>query len=115
MAEHQLAEGTRVIGIAFDGTGLGTDGAIWGGEVLIADYSTFERAVHLRYFPLPGGDAAIKYPARVALGLLWSLGLAWDPELAPVQDMDPAGLDALRQQLERKVNVPLDLQHGKIV
>jgi len=57
----------RVIGVAFDGTGYGTDGAIWGGEFLIADYHGFERAAHLDYMPLPGGDAATRHPYRIAL------------------------------------------------
>ncbi|MGB8321428.1 MAG: carbamoyltransferase HypF, partial [Candidatus Acidiferrum sp.] len=68
MAENHL-DG-RVIGIALDGTGYGTDGAIWGGEVLLADYLNFERAARLQYFPLPGGTAAIHEPWRIALGLL---------------------------------------------
>lgn len=83
MAEHGL-DGTRpVIGIAFDGTGYGEDGAIWGGEFLVADYKGFQRAAHLEYFPLPGGDAAIRQPARTALSLLWALGLDWDVGTAP--------------------------------
>ncbi len=85
MADNGL-DGTRpVIGVAFDGTGYGDDGAIWGGEFLVADYTGYKRKFHLAYFPLPGGDAAIKRPARTALALLWSLGLEWDEELAPTQ------------------------------
>jgi hydrogenase maturation protein HypF len=57
-----------VIGVAFDGTGYGTDGAIWGGEFLVARYSGFERRGHLRYIPLAGGDAAVREPWRAALG-----------------------------------------------
>ena len=68
MAENHL-EG-RVIGIALDGTGYGTDGRIWGGEVLLADYSSFERAAHLAYVPLPGGEAAIREPWRMAVSYL---------------------------------------------
>lgn len=69
MAENHIKE--KVIGIAWDGTGYGTDGAIWGGEFLIADYKGFERAGHLRYVPLPGGDKAIKEPYRIALSHLY--------------------------------------------
>lgn len=64
MAEHGLTD--PVIGIAADGTGYGTDGAIWGGEVLVADLRGFERAAHLAYIPLPGGEQAIRQPWRMA-------------------------------------------------
>ena len=68
MAENHLED--RVIGIALDGTGYGTDGRIWGGEVLLADYGGFERAAHLAYVPLPGGEAAIREPWRMAVSYL---------------------------------------------
>jgi hydrogenase maturation protein HypF len=66
MVEHGVPAGERVIGYAFDGTGYGPDGAIWGGEVLVAGYGDFERAAHLRYVAVPGGDAAVRKPYRVA-------------------------------------------------
>jgi hydrogenase maturation protein HypF len=68
MAENHLK--CKVIGVAFDGTGYGIDGQIWGGEFMVADYLTFERRAHLRYIPLAGGDAAIRQPWRAALGYL---------------------------------------------
>lgn len=68
MAENGLTG--PVIGLAFDGTGYGTDGAIWGGEFLIADYARFDRAAHFRYVGLPGGDAAIREPWRAAVAHL---------------------------------------------
>jgi hydrogenase maturation protein HypF len=68
MAENHLRD--KVIGVAFDGTGYGTDGQIWGGEFLVADLEGFERRAHLRYVPLPGGDAAIRKPWRSALAHL---------------------------------------------
>jgi hydrogenase maturation protein HypF len=68
MAENMLDE--KVIGISYDGTGYGTDGAIWGGEFFVCDYQNFERKFHLKYMPLPGGDAAIKHPVRIAFSYL---------------------------------------------
>ncbi len=112
MAEHGLDE--PVIGVSFDGTGYGEDGAIWGGEVLIADYNGYQRAAHLEYFPLPGGDAAIKRPARTALALLWSLGLDWDEDLAPVKEFCAQDLNILRNQLEKKINAPLTSSMGRL-
>ena len=68
MAENRLRG--KVIGVAFDGAGYGTDGKIWGGEVLVADLRGFKRRAHLRYVPLPGGDAAVRQPWRMALSFL---------------------------------------------
>lgn len=74
-----------VIGVAFDGAGYGTDGAIWGGEILLADCAHFERLTHLKYVPLPGGDAGVRRPYRMALAHLRSEGIAWDEDLPCVR------------------------------
>jgi hydrogenase maturation protein HypF len=103
MAEHGLAASDRVIGFAFDGTGYGTDGAIWGGEVLIAGYEGFKRAAHLRYIALPGGDATIRKPYRAALAHLRAAGIEWSTDLAPVRAASTNELGALDRQLERQV------------
>ena len=68
MAEHNINE--PVIGVAYDGTGYGEDGHIWGSEIMITEYRKFERMFHLNYMPLPGGDAAIKHPARISFAYL---------------------------------------------
>jgi hydrogenase maturation protein HypF len=68
MAENHLRG--KVIGVAMDGTGYGTDNKIWGGEFLVADFAGFERHAHLRYVPLPGGDAAVRQPWRMGLSYL---------------------------------------------
>ncbi|MGI8577303.1 MAG: carbamoyltransferase HypF [Nocardioidaceae bacterium] len=84
MGEHGLDGNTPVIGFAFDGTGYGPDGAIWGGEVLVADYQGFRRFAHLGYVPLAGGDASVERPYRMALSHLRSAGVEWSPDLPPV-------------------------------
>lgn len=114
MADNGLDGSAPVIGLSFDGTGYGADGAIWGGEVLLADYASFERKFHLDYFPLPGGDAAIKRPARTALALLWSLGLEWEDWLAPVEDFCYEERLSLRLQLERGLNAPRTSSLGRL-
>ena len=114
MVEHGMDGSEKVIGVAFDGTGYGDDGNIWGGEFLIADYAGYERAAHLPYFPLGGGDAATRRPARIALGLLWQLGLDWDEHLPPAENLCSEERMALRVQLERKLNAPMTSSMGRL-
>ena len=71
-----------VLGIAFDGTGAGTDGTIWGGEFLVASLGDFERAAHLRTWALPGGAASVRDARRNAFALLSELGLLEHPGLS---------------------------------
>ncbi|CAN5399891.1 carbamoyltransferase HypF [soil metagenome] len=104
MAEHRSDPGIPVIGVAFDGTGYGPDGTIWGGEVLLADYDGFRRLAHLSTTPLPGGDAAIRHPRRVALSHLCTAGITWDDDLAPVAATPRAERDLLATQLSRDLN-----------
>jgi hydrogenase maturation protein HypF len=114
MVEHELDGTHPIIGVAFDGTGYGEDGAIWGGEILITDYRSYQRRFHLEYFPLPGGDTAIKKPARTALALLWSLGLEWDERLSPVAEFAVEDQVTLQTQLEKKINTPMTSSMGRL-
>ncbi len=104
LAENNWHSDRPVIGVAFDGTGYGTDGAIWGGEFLIADYRGFERAAHLDYLLLPGGDAAVRHPYRIALSYLRYAGVAWEDDLAPVQAASSIEQAAIRKQIESGLN-----------
>ncbi|MER5916168.1 carbamoyltransferase HypF [Streptomyces sp. NPDC001982] len=104
MAEHGLEGGRPVIGAAFDGTGYGDDGAVWGGEFLLADYTGFIRFGHLAYVPLPGGDAAVHRPYRMALAHLRAARLAWADDLPCVTACPRDELAVLSRQLEREFN-----------
>ena len=114
MAEHGLTGERPVIGVAFDGTGYGTDGAIWGGEFLVMDYASFRRAAHLKYVPLPGGDAAIRRPYRTALAHMWAAGVDWNEDLPSVAAAPPEERTILAQQLERKVNTVQTSSSGRL-
>ncbi len=114
MAENGLDGSEKVIGFAFDGTGYGDDGAIWGGEVLLADYAGFERLAHLEYLPLPGGDASIKKPYRAALSYLWSAGVEWDERLKCVAACSDGERQILRTQIERKFNTVPTSSMGRL-
>jgi hydrogenase maturation protein HypF len=99
MAEAGLDGSRPVLAATFDGTGYGADGAIWGGELLVADYRRFERYAALGYVPLPGGDAAIRKPYRVALAHLWAAGIEWRADLPAVAACDGAARRALASML----------------
>jgi len=104
-----------VIGVAFDGTGYGADGTIWGGEFLVADWRSYQRAGHLEYVPLPGGEVAIKKPYRMALSYLYTLlGEDFTLEGLPFSKLKPNGLDIIKQQLKRGINCPLTSSAGRL-
>ncbi|SCK53182.1 hydrogenase maturation protein HypF [Streptomyces sp. WMMB 714] len=101
MAEHGLDGSRPVIGVAFDGTGYGDDGAVWGGEFLLADYDGYRRFAHLSPVQLPGGDAAVRRPYRMALAHLRAAGIAWSPALPCTVACPEPERRALAVQLER--------------
>jgi hydrogenase maturation protein HypF len=109
MAENGLTE--PVIGVAFDGTGLGTDGAVWGGEFLVGDYRYFRRAAHLGYVGMPGGDQAIREPWRMALSHLRAAGCA---EELVGRRIPPVALRAAQRMLERQFNTPATSSAGRL-
>ncbi len=113
MADNAVS--TPVIGVAFDGVGYGTDGAIWGGEFLIADWRGFQRAGQFEYVPMPGGAAAIKKPYRMALGYLYSLlGVDYSLEGLPLAKLNPAEIAVIRQQVQKRINCPLTSSVGRL-
>ncbi|MCB0182518.1 MAG: carbamoyltransferase HypF, partial [Anaerolineae bacterium] len=114
MAEHGLDGSTPVIGFAFDGTGYGRDGAIWGGELLVADYHDFIRVAHLAYVPLPGGDAAVKRPYRIALAHLHAAGVPWAAGLPPVDAATEVERGVLMRQLETGFNTVPTSSMGRL-
>jgi len=113
MVENNVRE--PVIGVAFDGTGYGSDGTIWGGEFLLADWKGFRRVGHFDYVPLVGGAAAIKKPYRMALGYLYTLlGEDFDLEGLPLGRLNPAELSIIKRQLKRKINSPPTSSAGRL-
>ncbi len=99
MGEHGLGSDDTVIGFAFDGTGYGTDGAIWGGEVLVAGYKSFRRAAQLAYVPLAGGDTSVLRPYRMALAHLWAASIPWSDDIPAVAACPETERGVLAHQL----------------
>jgi hydrogenase maturation protein HypF len=113
MAEHGLVG--HAIGLALDGTGYGTDGKIWGGEVLIARLDGFERFAHLDYVPMAGGDAAVKEPWRMALGALVTAGFAADSaDVAQLIAGKEREAHVLLRMMERGLNTPMTSSLGRL-
>jgi hydrogenase maturation protein HypF len=106
-----------VLGVAWDGTGYGTDATIWGGEFLLVTRDDWRRVAHLRPFRLPGGEQAVHEPRRAALGLLYDVfgaaGLEMD-DLAPVADFARAERSVLRAMLDEGVNAPVTSSMGRL-
>jgi len=114
LAEHRRL-GTPVLAVAYDGTGYGTDGTIWGGELLaITEPSEFVRAGHLAPFALPGGDGAVRQPARIALDMLMRAGVEWTSDLPPVVAVGDTGLHVLAQQIPRGLGCVTTTSMGRL-
>jgi hydrogenase maturation protein HypF len=117
MAEHGLDEDT--FAVILDGTGFGPDGTVWGGEILLAGFSSFERLASLEQMMLPGGDAAAREPWRMAMAALWAAygeeGLVGRDHLAPaLAKIDAAKKETLVQMMSRRVNTPLTSSCGRL-
>ena len=114
MAEHGVRGPT--VGIVFDGTGFGPDGTVWGGEVLVAEGGDFRRLAHLEQVPLPGGEAAIRRPARMAVAVMHSvLGMdAISCEARRIPGLRDGEASLICQQMERGINSPLTSSAGRL-
>ena len=115
IATGQLAPNARVLGIAFDGTGAGTDGTIWGGEFLVAGLADFERAAHLRAWALPGGAASVRDARRNAFALLSELGLLEHPGAAGILGrLDEQTRSITTTMIKRNINSPRTSSMGRL-
>jgi hydrogenase maturation protein HypF len=127
MADNGLE--SPVIGVAFDGTGMGADGNIWGGEFLVADYGNYKRVGHLEYLPLPGGAAAIRRPYRTAIGYVLTLlgedalngviaalraAKGRQSQLTSIGQVGEVEIEVIKRQIEREVNSPLCSSMGRL-
>ena len=115
IAAGQLTTDARVLGIAFDGTGAGTDGTIWGGEFLVASLGGFERAAHLRTWALPGGAASVRDARRNAFALLSELGLLEHPGADRLLgSLDEQTRSVTATMIERGINSPRTSSMGRL-
>lgn len=113
LADNNLNDET-VIGVSFDGTGYGDDGAIWGGEFLVANYREYTRAAYLNYFPLPGGDYAIKHPSRIALAYLYQAGIDTDIEIPLLRDICVNEKQLISNLIKQKINIVNTSSMGRL-
>lgn len=120
LAENNFPGDRPIIGVSFDGTGYGEDGAIWGGEFLIADYHKFRRSAHLAYVPLPGGDKSTREPWRIALAWLHQANIPWEEDLFPIvyaiEHSNPQYdlADILLHQIQSRLNSPSTSSMGRL-
>lgn len=114
MVENGLEPDTQVLGVAFDGTGFGDDGVIWGGEFLLATYTNYERVYHLSSIPMPGGDAAVRNPWRLALAWLERAELRLDPTIPAFGVVSDEDIRIVLQQITSGLNTPQTTSMGRL-
>jgi len=115
LAENAWESSEPAIGLIFDGTGYGTDGSIWGGEILVGGYRSYERRFHLHSVRLPGGDLAVRKPARTALSWLAAAGISAEEfSLPPYRALSQEEHAAVQAQLESGFNAPLTSSMGRL-
>jgi len=114
LIEHQIQPRERVLGVSFDGFGLGQDGQAWGGEFLLAEYSDYVRYAHFDYVPLPGGDMAAKEPWRMALVYLRKAFGPNIPVLKPLKQIPRIKQKSIWQMMESGLNSPLTSSAGRL-
>jgi len=104
------------IGVAYDGLGLGDDGTLWGGEILLASYTGYRRLARFSTAPLPGGEAAVRRPARMALGYLYDaeFPIPAGPEPGFLNRIDPRERDTIRRMVSRNLNSPRASSAGRL-
>jgi len=114
LADNQIDNDNPVIGLIYDGIGYGTDGAIWGGEILMGNYAHYQRRYHLRYVNQPGGDISTRIPARMALSHLWEYGIEWDLAIPASDALCMEEKTALAIQLTKQINSPKTSSMGRL-
>lgn len=121
MLEHRIPSGKKVLGVSFDGYGYGEDRTAWGGEFLIADYSSYKRLAHFKPVPLPGGDLAAKQPWRMALAYLWDAFKEDFEEFSRVSNflsknrtIPKKHIQGVLEMIRRKINTPLTSSCGRL-
>ncbi|MEN4013354.1 MAG: carbamoyltransferase HypF [Bellilinea sp.] len=114
LADNQWDSDEPVIGVCLDGTGYGSDNAIWGGEFLLGNMRGYQRLIHLKYAPLPGGDQSVRHVARMALAHLWANGIDWEADLPPVKAICADERTVLLTQLKRNLNSPPTSSMGRL-
>jgi hydrogenase maturation protein HypF len=114
LLEHNISPEEKVLGVSFDGFGYGEDGQAWGGEFLMADYSSYQRYAHLDYVPLPGGDRASREPWRMAVVYLRCAFGQEFPQTKPISRIAEPRLRTILKMIDNRINSPLTSSVGRL-